>query len=1097
MYTDEDIKRIRDARKEKEYLEMLKAARDKIKRGIEQNDNRSGERAIWELIQNARDLSTHATIKIHLTDDSLMFSHKGEPFNLDTLSNLIKQQSTKHEGEDTVGQYGTGFMTTHAFCRKVFITGDCRIDDENGGGVYISLPDGFCLDRTSDDEATFIAEMKRELGVVDELIGKINEGHPFPCVWTTFTYPLEREGKAQKVSAQLDITTKLMPYVLVFNDRIDRCSIINDITGKSVTYYKLRQERECMPYDTSVERVKNLLIKQTERLETLIEIYTLETSNGDDRIVIPPLPQGFDDVTAIPSQFIFFPLLGTEGFGTNFIFHSRRLYPTESRNSFLLPKDNDGLIAKFHHNENVLEEMMDVLFAYYDKNPDKQCIPLEFAEVAFKPEKEEDQVTKAYLQKLQDRFVNKFITWSMIPTKDGFRSIEYTMNFGVLKNDIYSSLSDDALSRYIPALVSYASKTTLLPSENVVEWSRVVYGWKPDQSRYYITLGSVCSSIIEKGDDLKPFLLLLKELGQTGSDLMASYALIPNRDGKLCKSGDLRDAPDITPDLYSISKPLLGDKANLFVDPDYAEIVALSKYSRSSLRDDLKLEIDSLRKKTIKRTRETKEKSIYGYYHNVLTPYYISLNDANLTIKPADLIKFCSAFPRENADTFRSRILPVICKIYELNYTPFVIPSLVTDEADFYSSAFNFLIDNTLFVLSRKSSSWLKDEETGHEKLAILKEFLSEYTKTSDVERLNKLDEYGIIPNRNLEMCLPKELKKSEDESIPESILDLYHDLASIVKASPLDYREILVNEDFESFYQFNTCKASEITDEIESLLREKDKDYSWESTRTIVLRIIEGIDNGEWSDKDIFRDIREKKPTIFFKNAVSGEKGKHVYALMRQSDSVIEDLATLAEDPDFYDIINQAKNLLLNKRQDEADFEFKKSLGNHIEKLLRERLTTTLNSTGDDYEFKVNDVQDGQDIIICYKDKPAYFIEVKTKWNFTTSGPAYMSKNQVLKACSNSEHYALCCVDLTDYDMPDRTYPESIDSIQDRIKFRFNIGETLGLLMKPKLEADKSPDDSISIDGDFKARIPAKVFRSGDNLNALVNKIIEMTRNN
>ena len=107
MYTEQDFQRIERAREERAYYETLKAARDKIKKGIEQIDNRSGERAIWELIQNARDLSEHAIIRIVLKKDSIEFSHQGEAFNLDTLSNLIKQQSTKHEGEETVGQYGT------------------------------------------------------------------------------------------------------------------------------------------------------------------------------------------------------------------------------------------------------------------------------------------------------------------------------------------------------------------------------------------------------------------------------------------------------------------------------------------------------------------------------------------------------------------------------------------------------------------------------------------------------------------------------------------------------------------------------------------------------------------------------------------------------------------------------------------------------------------------------------------------------------------------------------------------------------------------------------------------------------------------------
>ena len=1075
MYTEQDIQRIRDIRKEKEHLEMLKAIRDKIKKGIEQINNRSGERAVWELIQNARDLSEHAIIKIVLKKDSIVFSHQGEAFNIDTLSNLIKQQSTKHEGEETVGQYGTGFMTTHAFSRKVYISGDCHIDDENGSGTYITLPEGFCLDRSSDEERPFIDEMKRELAFVDDLIGRINEGHPEPCLWTTFTYPLEQEGKAEKISAQLEVTMRLMPYVLAFNDRIEQCTINNEITGENVCFNRIKKDVIPLPYTDDSVRAKNIISRKTTRFETLLEINTLESANGEDRIVIPPLPLDFDDVTVIPSQFIFFPLLGTENFGTNFIFHSSRLYPTELRDSFLLPKDNDGLIAKFHHNEAVFGELLDMLFTYYDNNPSEQCLPIGFAKIDFKYENETDTVTKEYLKKLQDAFVEHFIHWKMIPTDKGFLSINDDDGFVVLNHDIYATLSDEAINNYIPALATYTPSSLIIPSDNIVGWSLVVYGWKPDQTGYYIDLDRICKGIKGKGDMLKSFLLLLKELGQPGTDMLVKYALIPNREGDLQKAGNLMDAQDITAELYAIAKPLLGQRVSKLVDPDYAEITILPKYDRAGLRDDLKIEIDGLKKLTIKRT-----------------PNPVSLDDCTgLDVKLCDLITFCSAYPKEGTDTFRSRILPIICRIYGVKYETSVIPPLSDDEADFYLSAFNFLIDNTLFVLSGMPDSWLTDEVEGQSRLTLLKEFLTEFTNTTDTDRLKKLDEYGIIPNQNLTVCLPNELVKNEGAPIPTKILDLYVRLAATVSAKVRDYRDILVHEDFSSFYEFSTCKASDITEQMESMLREKDDDYSWENTRKIVLDIIEGIDNEEWSDKDIFRDIRAKKPTIFFKNAVSGDKGKHVYTLMRQDETVIEDLATLAEEPCFADIVMTAKALVLERQQEEADFKFKKEIGTHIESLLRGKLSNTLNMNSDDYEFSVEDVQNGQDIVIRYKGNIIYYIEVKTKWNFTTSGPAYMSKNQVLKACSHSDRYALCCVDLTNYGLSDRVYPDSIEKIVDRIKFHFEIGNTLGALMKPTFEANKTPEDLISIDGDYKARIPAKIFRQGGSLENLVDSII------
>ena len=58
--TQEQIDWNKKQRLEKEHKEMLEAARSKIMNGLAANNNRSGERAIWELLQNARDLSDDA-----------------------------------------------------------------------------------------------------------------------------------------------------------------------------------------------------------------------------------------------------------------------------------------------------------------------------------------------------------------------------------------------------------------------------------------------------------------------------------------------------------------------------------------------------------------------------------------------------------------------------------------------------------------------------------------------------------------------------------------------------------------------------------------------------------------------------------------------------------------------------------------------------------------------------------------------------------------------------------------------------------------------------------------------------------------------------
>ena len=66
-------------------------------------------RAIWEMVQNARDVSAHeSNIVFTRRQGAFVFKHDGMPFTNDTLNALILQTSAKSRNDgDQVGQYGT------------------------------------------------------------------------------------------------------------------------------------------------------------------------------------------------------------------------------------------------------------------------------------------------------------------------------------------------------------------------------------------------------------------------------------------------------------------------------------------------------------------------------------------------------------------------------------------------------------------------------------------------------------------------------------------------------------------------------------------------------------------------------------------------------------------------------------------------------------------------------------------------------------------------------------------------------------------------------------------------------------------------------
>lgn len=1021
---------------------MLEAARSKIMNGLAANNNRSGERAIWELLQNARDLSDNAVVKIKLTSDKLVFSHKGELFTQDTLTRLIKQQSSKDENDDKAGQFGTGFMTTHVFNRKVYIKGDCAVPLGPDNNMYVSLPEDFCLDRSSDDKNIFMEKMDEELDVANNLIEQV--GKNTPSEWTSFTYELT-PNKVEKVSKQIETTTKLMPFVLVFNDCIESVEIENCVKGERVSYFK--KGRYIDLYNTNLNyNVGHTYINvKFGDEEKLLQVYSIESYGGQDRIIIPALPGGLDDTDIIPSNFLYFPMLGSENFGTNFIFHSIRLYPTEPRDSFMLPKDNDNLLPKYKHNEKVLTEMIDVLFDYYRSDESKQNLPLDFAKVDFSYDGD-DEVTKAFYAMMQAKFSDEFVGWKMIPTREGFKSLNDGVR--VLDPQIYSSLTEEQLQDYIPVVGKYASQVGLLPNVDVVEWSKVVYGWKPDNDKFYISLDMICQNIKSNDDELYSFLSFLTKLGQKGEDLMDKYPLMPNREGELKTACCLRDGKSITESLYMISKGLLGADLDKLVMPRFATIKSLSEYTRTDLRNEIVAKISNLRNESL------------AYYNPRL------LENASLGVTVEQLITYCSAYPNMSKSSYRSELLPVICRLYELDYRAIEI-SNIEDGENLYDSAFSFLLDNTMMMVSKKEGSWVADDRENYQ---LLLDFVSKIASTKDKNILDKFNKYGIFPNQLGELCLVKDLKVNT--SVDNELQKLY------LKVMGKDLKQGFVDEKFKNFYKFDNFSPQQVGADIEEKLAADD--YSDDS----VLTIIRELNKGNWTE--YFKIINAKKEDLFYSHG-SEEDKEALYRIQMQGGEKMKLMADLAESDNFEEIIQRANSLIKQEKETERQFNFTFAIGKLIEDEIRNTISSEL-CCDVLKDISTEDNQYGQDIVISYKGQPVYYVECKAKWNFNE--PAHMSSLQIKKAVKEAEHYALCCIDCTDTGCsisPDATQTEITESHNDivnNIHVHTDIGKEFQRFVAPLLDEENEPgiDDSksIRVTGKLSCNIPKYKFVNG-----------------
>lgn len=87
----ETLKRIQDENRISSRRQDSKQHCQKILQGIGRYDDNTAKRAIWELVQNAKDLSEQCKIIIELKSNQLVFKHNGEAFDYDSLTSLIKQ----------------------------------------------------------------------------------------------------------------------------------------------------------------------------------------------------------------------------------------------------------------------------------------------------------------------------------------------------------------------------------------------------------------------------------------------------------------------------------------------------------------------------------------------------------------------------------------------------------------------------------------------------------------------------------------------------------------------------------------------------------------------------------------------------------------------------------------------------------------------------------------------------------------------------------------------------------------------------------------------------------------------------------------------
>ena len=1037
ILTDEQLKQSKQLAKDNEIRQNVKSHCTKIKQGILNNGNISGNRAIWELFQNAGDLSKCAEIEMSLNNKYFTFAHKGKSFTYDSLCSLVKQVSSEEkENDETVGQYGTGFLTTHTFGRKILLRGSMKISDMPE--VYVDIDD-FEINRENfADIPQFIEDMKEQIKSVEKLMDAPQK--EMPREWTELQYVLTPDA-VEKVKIAFEAAEKIMPFVLTFNDNIGSCVL--NYPEKRVVFVK---------QDTQVvnDRLRCTRVFKTigDKTKTYF-CYYLELHGGVSRIILPI--DGEQNVISfgddIPKLYVHYPLIGPKSNyqNVNFLFHSHLFVPEEPRDNIIVPKGNDAIQYIAQKNVDVLNEMTRYLWDFLEDTIETWTDTINLAPLHIKTDNLEDSEMQAYYKKLKADWVEEFKKLKLFEIGDVKYNLVEMAFPRVLHIDLEGFISSARDKNYLDTIYEYVPLVGVVPEkDHLLKWSKIIAEWELED-KYFIELKEIAQKVSEcPGQKLHDMLQLIVDANQ--NNLLAEYALIPNREGVLKKQTDIYDARSISAEWFNFLKPLIPDVCEKMVDNLYTDVVTLNVYSGKDLQAALNQRVKNEESKTW-----GEQKSYSGAFEE-------------------SLIRLCSVFYHQSKESKRSRLMPIVCNFEDKVYEEVYLDSILHEGqvVDLFAQIFPSLVENQMKKISSKNVDWVK---LNSDNLCVF----IDNARGSEYDRFAY--NYAIYPNANGVLHQPNVLKKNM--SIDQRLFSLYE------KILGKDLKEECVDCRFENFYakyleESHQLTSSKVALEIQSKLSEGD--YQDRN----VLDVIDymeclGDDGKMW--QKWFADIYKQRESIRYRLGTDKER-KAINRMMKQKNPYL--LEVMAEVAEQENALNLVTNCLAELRHDEHI----RKLGEYVEQGVEQYLTDKLQP----YGINVKNQQNGQDFILSKAGYDDYFIEIKSRWNSNDS--VEMSPAQFAQAVLAADRYALIGVNMVNFDQT-RTDDEDflyVEDVLDSIYVLDSIGYLQKDLYAKTLEIFSGPFDKIYLNGTYKVRVPQSVLRGekSKNLDEFIETLIK-----
>jgi len=1033
----------------------LKGHADRIIQGIKKIGPNHAKRAIWELFQNAVDLSEHCEINVKVTNEELIFSHNGVPFNMHTLDCLFTQVSSKTLTEkkldraeaDPIGQYGTGFMTSHSFGDVVKVSG--AIKDEFEGEDTQTNSEGhikfenLVIDRSTQDWEKLCDEISNLRNQVKELLNRTLTFEELPT--TDFRFGFNNDLNRKRAFEAIESLKTILPYVMIFNDRLKKVTV-TDIHGTATTYQKGDTEESSEHYFSRVIRindeVKKINYLKTDRLTIALPFTSITNEDGYFGKA-DALPD------SLPKLFLFYPLIGTESFGFNFVIHSKNFQPTEPRDGLHLNSENEKNKIEEESNQKLMQEASQLIFDFLENYLSSIQQPHFFAEINFAISLDNQELSD-YFKSLKDKWTTKFRTLPFVETlSDPIAAQDAVF--------LDSFVIDGAETQTLEAIYNIAGRFfTNLPKPDLIPiWTKLTDEWNVSEIEK-IGFADIAEKTQDSGTiesfDKEELILLYKEMiRKSEGELFTNKALLPNIKGEFRKQVELSKSVDLTDELIEIADVINPKISNRQIEPDFLlEGLEFERFGRKDYMGLINTSLDE----------HVKD----GTCSHELPENYL-----------ASLMQYASIVSKEDSLSGPVRVIKLIAEHYDLKLNLLVLPTLPgEDNIDVRKGQFDFF-KIYLNDISKKDKEWV---ETNIDALAKV---LSEAFSSADVKKF--FLRYDVYPNQLFRLKPITSLHK--DSQIPDFVKELYDkvvDHSESVKSK-------LAHSVIKNLYdEMKSTSSLDLTRQIEQrFFGESGNEIHMEdhAFKPDIIDIIRNFkqDQPQWETYEkIFPATHRNKSAILVQLA----DGEASFTILSQSEDVIKKLAGIADHPNLDELLKLGEDALRKKQQDEDEMKYKKKIGNHLEDVLRKHLNENINAT-------ITSEQDGQDLVIYIEDQAVYYIEVKSKWLETT--PIRISRNQTLRAHANPNCFALCSIDMTQYTGADKCELEKIESVIEFMKFNTDLGSKVGHLVD--IYANAHQIDKFSLDGDYRTLIPAGYIKDGVDLNGFESELLKYIESN